>query len=72
MNKVKLFFRVEIGDSQKSADISIIRDKKKFFEMCLRPTNFKKFQVNTISLSNVTRGVMIPMGQIGLMLLLHD
>ena len=54
MNKVKLFFRVEIGESQKSADINIIRDKKKIFEMCLRPTNFKKFRVNTIILSNVT------------------
>ena len=31
MNKVKPFFRVEIGASEKSADISKIQDKKNFF-----------------------------------------
>ena len=30
MNKVKLFFQVEIGASEKSADIGKIRDKKFF------------------------------------------
>ena len=31
MNKVKRFFRVEIGASEKSADISKIKDKKDIF-----------------------------------------
>ena len=39
MNKVKPFFRVEIGVSEKSADISKTRDKN-FFFTCLRPTKF--------------------------------
>ena len=30
MNKIKPFFRVETGASEKSADISKIRDKKLF------------------------------------------
>ena len=41
MNKVKPFFRVEIGASEKSADISRIRGKKKFFVIYLRPAKFK-------------------------------
>ena len=38
MNKVKPFFWVEIGPSEKSADISKIRES--FFIMYLRPTTF--------------------------------
>ena len=57
MNKVEPFFRVEIGLSEKSADISKIREKKLFFIMYLKPAKFLgkviKFQVNTIKLSKV-------------------
>ena len=38
MSKVKPFFRVEIDASEKSADISKIRDKK--IAIYLRPTKF--------------------------------
>ena len=37
MNKVKPFFRVEIGVSEKSAGFNKIHDKKFFFGMYLRP-----------------------------------
>ena len=51
--KVKPFFRVEIGPSEKSADIGKIREKK-----CTNNVNeilvkANKFQVSTISLSEV-------------------
>ena len=37
MNKVKPFFWVEIGLSEKSGGFNKIRDKKIFFGMYLRP-----------------------------------
>ena len=40
MNKVKPFFQVEIGASEKSADISKIHDKILFYVRYLRPTKF--------------------------------
>ena len=40
MKKIKPFFRVKIGVSEKSADISKIRDNKIFFVMNLGPTKF--------------------------------
>ena len=50
MNKVKLFFRVEVGASEETADISKIRDKN------VPKTNqvlgkVVKFKVNTVNLS---------------------
>ena len=52
MNKVKLFFRVEVGASEETADISKIRDKN------VPKTNqvlgkVIKFKVNTVSLSKL-------------------
>ena len=40
MNKVKPFFQVEIGVSDKSADMNKRQDKKFFFVMNLKPTKF--------------------------------
>ena len=40
MHKVKPHFQVEIGASEKSADIIKILDKNIFFFMYLRPTKF--------------------------------
>ena len=40
MNKVKPFFQVDIGASEKSADITKIRDKNFFFVMYPRLTKF--------------------------------
>ena len=57
MNKVKPFIWAEIVVSEKSADISKIKDKQNFF--CLLPNSNQilgkviKRQVNTISLSKV-------------------
>ena len=53
MNKVQPFFWVEIGASEKRADVRKICDKRHFH----LPNQFLgkviKFQVNTISLSKV-------------------
>ena len=40
MNKAKPYFWVEIGASDKSANICKIRDKKDFFFMYVRSTKF--------------------------------
>ena len=40
MSNVKQFFRVEVGASEKNADISNIYDKILFLSCALRPTKF--------------------------------
>ena len=46
MNKIKPVFRVEIGTSEKGADITKIREKKKNFVMYLWPIKFKSNKEN--------------------------
>ena len=72
MNKVRPFFRVEIGASEKSADVKKICDKKN----CHLPNQIRekaiKFQINAITLSKVLTFLYegsdppLPQDQIGL------
>ena len=75
MNKVKPFFRAEIGASEKSAGINKIRAKKIFIGMHLRPNKLQEKSKNLKSIQPFKSydnfymgggGMIRPLGQIGL------